>query len=67
MNSRQLKKKYKKLYNHDFLYNEIKKWYGEEYFTIKIAFYDVKAKNIGIIINNRTHGYYDIIDKQCYF
>ena len=67
MNNRQLKKKYKKLYNYDFLYNGIKKWYGEEYFTLKIAFYDVKEKNIGLIINNHNHGYFDCIDKTFYF
>lgn len=67
MNTRQKKKLYKKLYSYDFIYNKIKSWLGDQYFTIKIAFYDVKNKNIGIIINNRDHGYYDILEDTLYF
>ena len=67
MNSRQKKKLYKKLYNYDFIYNKIKEWLSDQYFTIKIAFYDVKDHNIGIIIDERDHGYYSIIEDTLYF
>ena len=67
MNSRQKKKLYKKLYDYDFIYNKIKEWLGDQYFTIEIAFYDIKDKNIGIIIDERDHGYYSIIEDTLYF
>jgi hypothetical protein len=67
MNKRRTKKLYKKLYSYDFIYNKIKAWLGNQYFTIKIAFYDVKNKNIGIILNNYNHGYYDILEGILYF
>ena len=66
MNNRQLKKRYKKLYSYEFLANLIKNVYGIDYYTLKIAFYDVKAKNIGIILDGRNHGYYDILDGNLY-
>lgn len=62
MNNRQLKKKYKKLYDFDFIEEKINEVFPTGVYKIKIAFYDVKAKNIRIILNYNDHGYYDIID-----
>lgn len=67
MNNRQLKKRYKKLYDFDFIEKKIKEVFPTGIYKIKIAFYDVKAKNIRIILNNRDHGYYDIIDDSIIF
>lgn len=66
MNTRQLKKKYKKLYDFNFIFNKIHEVFPDVD-SIKIAFYDVKSKNIGIILDNREHGYYDILDDAIIF
>lgn len=68
MNNRQLKKKYKKLYNFDFIQKKIKEAFPDNIFdSIKIAFYDVKDHNIGIILDDRDHGYYDIKEDSIIF
>lgn len=64
MNNRQLKKKYKKLYDFKFIESKINEAFPTGVFKIKIAFYDVKAKNIGIILNGKDHGYY-VIEEDC--
>lgn len=67
MNNRQRKKRYKKLYNFDFIKKKIEEAFPDDIFEIKIAFYDVKDHNIGIILDNRDHGYYDIIEDSIIF
>ena len=67
MNNRQLKKKYKRFFDFDFIKNKIKESFPDETFEIKIAFYDVKDHNIGIILDGRDHGYYDIKDDSIIF
>ena len=68
MNNRQLKKRYKKLYDFDFIKKKIKEAFPHETFDfIKIAFYDVKDHNIGIILDGRDHGYYDIKEDSIIF
>lgn len=68
MNNRQLKKRYKKLYDFDFIKNKIKEAFPDDTFNnIEVAFYDVKYHNIGIILDNRDHGYYDIKEDSIIF
>lgn len=67
MNNRQRKKRYKKLYNFDFIKKKIKEAFSDDTLDIKIAFYDVKDHNIGIILDNRDHGYYDITEDSIIF
>lgn len=67
MNKRQLKKKYKKNYNLDFIRNKVAETFNQHFMSIKVAFYDVKNKNIGIILDNRNHGYYDILEDNLVF
>lgn len=68
MNNRQLKKRYKKLYDFDFLKKKIKEAFPNEIFeTIEIGFYDVKHHNISITLDGRDHGYYVIKDDDIIF
>lgn len=67
MNNRQRKKRYKKLYDFNFIEKKIKEAFPDDTFEIEIAFYDVKDHNIGIILDGRDHGYYDIKEDSIIF
>ena len=63
MNKRQMKKKY----NLDFLEKKVREVFPAGVFKVEIAFYDTEEKQIGIILNNHEHGYFDIIDDSIIF
>ena len=63
MNKRQLKKKY----SPDFLENKVREVFPAGVFKVEIAFYDTREMNIGVIINDHEHGYYDIIEDAIIF
>ena len=63
MNKRQRKKKY----NPDFIFNKVREVFPAGVYKVEIAFYDTEEMNIGIILNDREHGYYDIIEDAIIF
>ena len=63
MNKRQMKKKY----SHDFIENKVREVFPAGIYKVEIAFYDAEEKNIGLILNGRDHGYYDIIEDAVIF
>ena len=63
MNKRQLKKKY----NLDFIEKKVREVFHAGVYKVEIAFYDTREMNIGIILNNHEHGYYNIIEDAVIF
>ena len=63
MNKRQMKKKY----SLDFLENKVREVFPDGVYKVEIAFYDAEEMNIGLILNDREHGYYDIIEDAIIF
>ena len=60
-------KKMKEKYNLDFIENKVREVLPDGVFKVEIAFYDTEEKQIGIILNNHEHGYFDIIDDSIIF
>ena len=60
-------KKMKEKYNQDFIENKVREVFPAGVYKVEIAFYDTREMNIGIILNDREHGYYDIIDDSIIF
>ena len=63
MNKRQMKEKY----SLDFIEKKVKEVFPAGVYKVEIAFYDTREMNIGVILNNREHGYYDIIEDAIIF
>ena len=63
MNKRQMKKKY----SPDFLEKKVREVFPAGIYKIEIAFYDAEEMNIGIILNGRDCGYYDITEDAIIF
>ena len=63
MNKRQMKEKY----NLDFIESKVREVFPTGVYKVEIAFYDTREMNIGIILNDRDHGYFDIIEDAIIF
>ena len=63
MNKKQLKEKY----SLDFIEKKVREVFPDGVYKVEIAFYDNREMNIGIILNNHEHGYYDIMDDSIIF
>ena len=64
--NRQLKE-LKEKYNQDFIESKVREVFPAGVCKVEIAFYDTREMNIGVIINGREHGYYDIIEDAIIF
>ena len=60
-------KKMKEKYNLDFIEKKVREAFPAGVYKVEIAFYDTEEKNVGVIINDREHGYYDIIEDAIIF
>lgn len=60
-------KKMKKKYSPDFIEKKVREVFPDGVYKVEIAFYDTKEMNVGIILNDREHGYYDIIEDAIIF
>ena len=63
MNLKELKKKY----NLDFIEKKVKEVFPAGVYKVEIAFYDTREMNVGIVLNDRECGYYDIIEDAIIF
>ena len=63
MNKRQMKKKY----DHDFIEKKVREVFPSGIYKVEIAFYDAEEMNVGIVLNDRDCGYYDIIEDAIIF